>query len=355
MSFEDFSWRRGVDKLVAGYCFHPSAGGNDDFENPYPHLEGNQADLLNRFLEFWEFLEGRFFSFRRELPPANWVGLLRETADLLFQDRQDWAAAFAKLRTIIADFDRETSIHRSTQPVGLDIVIRGLEQKLRIDPRSGGYFSGGITFCSMKPMRNIPVRKIALIGMDERSFPRRDFRHEFNTFSDHRRLGDRSLREDDRYLFLESILSAREELYLSYCGIDAKDLTSVPPSTIVEELLDHLDEYYTFPGKKDSRAALLVYEHLQPFNPHYFTGSDPPYDGENLKAAKALIAEARDSRVFVQSPLPETEPSPEILPLESFVRFFKIPAGSGCAINSALGCPTQKNTWKMPNLSIPRA
>ncbi len=342
VSFEDFSWRHGVDNLVAGYCFHPSAVGNDDFENPYPDLEGNQADLLNRFLEFWEFLESRFFSFRGDLPPGNWVGLLRETADLLFQDRREWAADFAKLRTIIADFDRETSIHRSRQPVGLDIVIRELEQKLRIDPRSGGFFSGGITFCSMRPMRNIPVRKIALIGMDESSFPRRDFRHEFNTFSDHRRLGDRSMREDDRYLFLESILSAREELYLSYCGIDAKDLTSAPPSTIVEELLDHLDEYYTFPGKEDSRAALVIYEHLQPFNPHYFTGSDPPYDGETLKAAKGLIADVRESRSFVQSPLPEKEPLLENLPLDSFIRFFQNPSRFWLRHQLGLGLPHSK-------------
>ncbi len=326
VSFEDFSWQRGLDNLVAGYCFHPSADGNEDFENPYPHLEGNQADLFNRFLEFWEFLEGRFFRFRRELPPANWIGLLRETADHLFRDRQELAAAFGKLRAVIADFDWETSIHGSRQPIGLDVVIRVLEEKLRADPRSGGYFSGGITFCSMKPMRNIPVRKIALLGLDEKSFPRRDFRHAFNTFSDGRRPGDRSLREDDRYLFLESILSAREELYLSYCGVDAKDLTSVPPSAIVEELFDHLDEYYTFPGEKNVREALLTRERLQPFNPHYFTGSDPPYDRENLRAAKAIISEVLESHSFVQSSLPEREPSPNVLPLDTFVRFFQNPS-----------------------------
>lgn len=326
VSFEDFSWSRGLDKLVAGFCFHPSTDGNDDFENPYPHLEGNQADLFNRFLEFWEFLEGRFFRFRKELPPENWVSLLRETADHLFRDRRELATAFGRLRAVIADFERETSIHCSKQPIGLDIVIRDLEQKFRVDPRSGGFFSGGITFCSMKPMRNIPARKIALLGLDEKSFPRRDFRHAFNTFSDGRRPGDRSLREDDRYLFLESVLSAREELYLSFCGVDAKDLTSVPPSAILEELFDHLDEYYTFPGKWDAREALMIRERLQPFNPHYFTGSTPSYDRENLKAAKALIAEARESHSFVQSPLPETEPSPIVLPLDSFVKFFQNPS-----------------------------
>ena len=272
------------------------------------------------------------------LTPANWVRVLREMADNLFEDQEELAAPYRKLRAIISDFERETSIHEAKQPIGLDIVIRLLEEKLSVDSRSGGFFSGGITFCSMKPMRNIPARKIALIGLDEKSFPRRDFNHEFNTFLDDRRPGDRSLREDDRYLFLESILSTREELYLSYCGFDAKDLTPVPPSTIVEELLDHLDQYYTFPGAKDSRDALLVREHLQPFNPHYFTGPDPTYDTDNLKAAKALIgtgANVAEEGVTPNIPhryagcqgmTPGVDPaSPEDLSLDSFIQFFQNP------------------------------
>ena len=35
--------------------------------------------------------------------------------------------------------------------------------------------------------------------------------------------GDRSVREDDRYLFLEALLSARQVFYLSYIGQSIKD------------------------------------------------------------------------------------------------------------------------------------
>ena len=303
VSFDGFSWRQGVDKLVAGYCFHPSADKVDDFEDPFPHLEGGQVDLLNRFLEFWEFLEERFYRFRKEMPPQEWVRQLRETAHPLFGESQEWDDSFGRLRAAIAEFERETTIIGSEQPIGLEIVIRVLEKKMQVGGRSGRFFTGGVTFCSMKPLRNIPARKIVLIGLDQTSFPRRDLTHAFSAFSDHRRLGDRSLKEDDRYLFLESLLSAREELYLSYCGINAKDLSTIPPSTILEEWFDHLDDYYAFPGDKDAREALLIREHLQPFNPHYFTGSDPPYDRKNHEAAEALIADVRGKPFLCAIPI----------------------------------------------------
>ena len=48
------------------------------------------------------------------------------------------------------------------------------------------------------------------------------------------RPGDRSRREDDRYLFLEALLSAREVLYISYIGRDERDNSPRVPS--VEEI-----------------------------------------------------------------------------------------------------------------------
>ena len=53
--------------------------------------------------------------------------------------------------------------------------------------------------------------------MNDRLFPRRNRRPSFDLSGD-RKPGDRSTREDDRYLFLESIWCARDSLYLSYLG-----------------------------------------------------------------------------------------------------------------------------------------
>ena len=62
----------------------------------------------------------------------------------------------------------------------------------------------------------------------------------FDLIARHPRRGDRSLRDEDRYLFLESILSARECLYISYLGQSIQDNSEIPPSVLVSELLDYI-------------------------------------------------------------------------------------------------------------------
>ena len=50
-----------------------------------------------------------------------------------------------------------------------------------------------------------------------------------------------SRREDDRYLFLETLLSARQVFYLSYVGRSIRDNSQILPSVLVSELLDSID------------------------------------------------------------------------------------------------------------------
>lgn len=54
------------------------------------------------------------------------------------------------------------------------------------------------------------------------------------------RPGDRSRREDDRYLLLEALLSAREQLYVSWVGRSIRDNGERPPSVLIGQLRDHL-------------------------------------------------------------------------------------------------------------------
>ena len=63
----------------------------------------------------------------------------------------------------------------------------------------------------MLPMRSIPFKVIALLGMNEGEFPKIDRNPSFDLIAQHFRKGDRSRRADDRYQFLEIILSARQQ------------------------------------------------------------------------------------------------------------------------------------------------
>jgi exodeoxyribonuclease V gamma subunit len=90
-------------------------------------------------------------------------------------------------------------------------------------------------------MRSIPCKVICLIGMNEYSFPRKARPSGFDLMMKAPRMGDRSVRDEDRYLFLETVISARERLYISYTGQNITTNSDQNPSIVESELLYTVD------------------------------------------------------------------------------------------------------------------
>ncbi len=192
---------------------------------------------------------------------------------------------------------------------------------------SRNFLGGSVTFCAMLPMRSIPFRVICMIGMNGDLFPRQDRSLNFNLMADAPRRGDRSLRDEDRYLFLEALISAREKLYISYTGQSIKDSSEIPPSIAVSELIDHIEGSFLVKGEKPGVIRnLLVTKHpLQPFSPRYFEGSGLySYSAENCEAAGKI--ELREKpRPFISGPL-DSAPVSGTVDAAEILGFFDNPA-----------------------------
>jgi exodeoxyribonuclease V gamma subunit len=113
--------------------------------------------------------------------------------------------------------------------------------------------------------------------MNDGDYPRSQTPRDFDLMSDaahagstqsHWRAGDRSRREDDRYLFLEALLSARDKLYISWQGRRTTDHEVKPPSVLVAQLMDYLNAVWTRDGGLACDAKL---QPLQAFSSKYFT------------------------------------------------------------------------------------
>jgi exodeoxyribonuclease V gamma subunit len=145
------------------------------------------------------------------------------------------------------------------------------------------------------------------------------------------RRGDRSRRDDDRYLFLEALISARRCLYLSYVGRSIRDNTEIPPSVLVSELLDYLRRAFTAPDGGDVVDGHVRTVHpLQPFSRRYFQGDDGPlfsYSTTLCDASRALRrGEGRTSSPLCVDALPALDASWRTVTPEQLVRFFLNPA-----------------------------
>ena len=205
---------------------------------------------------------------------------------------------------------------------------------------SGGFLTGGVTFCAMVPMRNIPFKVICLLGMNHRSFPREAMKLGFDLIDLHPRRGDRAKRDDDRYLFLETILSARESLIIFYTGQSIRNNTGIPPAVVVSELLDYIEQGFVLNSSQafntrrqpkewsEVRNHLTTEHHLQPFSPGYFTGTSRTfsYSDENCRAARALTDQPEPTRPFLSDAVRLTRDNTENVHITDLVRFFRQPA-----------------------------
>jgi exodeoxyribonuclease V gamma subunit len=160
--------------------------------------------------------------------------------------------------------------------------------------------------------------------MQDGGFPRQDTRLSFDLLAaDKKRKGDRSRREEDRYLFLESLLSARDYFYISYVGQSIQDNSELMPSVLVSELLDYLEKRF------DLNADKFIVRHpLQAFSPRYFQADDRLFTyAQDYLALQQQDAEKKITSCFWDCEiLPEPDESLRQVNLTELIHFYRNPA-----------------------------
>jgi exodeoxyribonuclease V gamma subunit len=317
----EHTWRFGLERLLLGYARrgddHALIGGI----LPFDDVEGTQARAVGLLVTFAEAA----FALRTELAaprsPGAWAAALAGVVDRFFAPSDvEEPAAHAIRRSLarLADAARDAG---AETPVSLGVVDAHLRRELAEPASSGSFLAGRVTFCAMVPMRSIPFAVVCLVGMNDGSFPRAHRPLGFDLMGAEFRPGDRSRRDDDRWLFLEAILSARRTLYVSYVGHDIRDNRERPPSPLVAELLDVLARGY---GVED----LVVHHPLQPFSRRYFMGDSRLVSYADDLAAASRVAERTRTRSvpLLTDRLPPAGDEWRAVSIETLVRFFRNPA-----------------------------
>ena len=143
--------------------------------------------------------------------------------------------------------------------------------------------TGAVTVCAMEPMRSVPFRVVAMIGMDDDSFPRPSRPAAWDPFA-MAKPQEHDRRSLDRHLFLESLLCARDALLIYGRGFEAARGEEVPLSVVVEELADLLAQALGIEKSRD----LLRGHPLQPWSLKAFEDAGRrPYDATWADAALA--------------------------------------------------------------------
>jgi exodeoxyribonuclease V gamma subunit len=255
------TWQFGIDKLLMGLMTDADTVFKDIL--PYP-IGLEDLDTLESFLALSTAIVETRDTLDTAKTPGAWSEALNIVVKRFFEASGQEHLALDQLFSLIETFASQSEEAGLTRAVDIDFVQSWFSDQLNRPNPAMRFISGGITFSTLTPMRSIPFKMICLIGMNDGEFPRQEPKHPFNLMTElPQRLGDRSQRDDDRYLFLEALLSARELLFISYCGRGIRDNEVKPPSVLVSEVLDYCQA---------TTGELPIFDHpLQPFSKRYFT------------------------------------------------------------------------------------
>ncbi|MEI8033497.1 MAG: exodeoxyribonuclease V subunit gamma [Chlorobiaceae bacterium] len=342
--YRENSWRAGLDRLLLGYAM-ADEGLLYHGILPYDPIQGDSAVTLGKFATFIDSVDHFASSLAEAKSPEEWrtffFGMLASFITAEESSERELAAINASIDSL-ASTCREAGFKES---LSAPVMIQWLKMQLEEAEQGLGFMTGGITFCSMLPMRSIPFRVVAMIGMNDGDFPRQQHPLGFDLISSEPRRGDRSVRDEDRYLFLESILSARDVFYISYVGRSIRDNAQLPPSVLVSELLDALQrgrKATEIPDDEDPFKQLIVNHRLQGFHPDYFTPGSGlfSYSAENYQAHRGRTS-GDERRPFLDAPLQQPDDELKTVTIEKLCRFYANPAAYfletrlGMALNSA--------------------
>lgn len=270
------SWQFGLQRLFLGMV-SPVDENERIYSSrvPYLDIEANELPVLGALQSLLERLDYWRKALSTERTLSQWrIDLLRMFSQLFSQNDDQDSDFFRLLAECLDQRLAESEQGGFTAELSLSVVRQLLNESLDDAGSATGFLHGGVTFSNLIPMRSLPFRVIYMLGMNEADFPRRQVANTFDLMRENPQRGDRSRRLDDRYIFLESLCSARECLFISYQSRNVRTDKQTLPAETINELLDYLDGCY--PSANPSLSEQVFTQHpLQPFNPQYFNADDP--------------------------------------------------------------------------------
>ena len=312
------TWIFGLKRLLAGYAM--AAGyvyqTEQELIAPYADIEGQDAEALGKLYQFTLLLlEALAFCQQAQSIQQKVDIALSFVSHFYVPDEKEQAEL-----VVIRETLEGLLTHKTQYPGAIeqDIFVAELQQNIQEKGVGQRFLAGYVNFCTLMPMRSIPFKMVCLLGMNDSDYPRQTVPLGFDLirFTQGRK-GDRSRRLDDRYLFLEAVLSARDMLYFSYQGISQKDNAELAPSILLSELIEYCQQGFCLRGdlalpvettEKNLLKNLHMTHGVHAFNAEYFETKEyqgattQSFDPQALAIAKQLTLPMTE-QIFCPAPL----------------------------------------------------
>jgi len=236
------TFQAALDRLWTGSIFDL----NDfQFVNETPAWHGldssDSNELLGRFSAFIHTMKQIYLQTHSENTVSEWCEKAMNWIDALFPSvSHDYR--YYELAESILSISEEGKISGFQGRIPFEIFKNRLISKIETGFSSSVSFTGGILFSPMVPLRNIPFKVVAMVGLNEENFPRNITSPEFDLIQNSPLPYETTAKDEDRHLFIQYVMAAGRKLLISYIGRSAEDNEKIPPSVILEKWMDIVQE-----------------------------------------------------------------------------------------------------------------
>ncbi|WP_110457978.1 exodeoxyribonuclease V subunit gamma [Shewanella algidipiscicola] len=347
-AFEQNSWAFGIKRLILGYSFSDHAPIYQD-NLALEGIEGQSAQALGKLLNFIEALDEFTLALNQPCSLNERIGQLQQLVDEFYDCDEEELNQEQAIRGAISRLSEELNQSQYSSELDISVLQNWFVSQLSESRVGQRYLAGSVNFCTLMPMRSIPFKVVCLLGMNDGVYPRVQHPVGFDLVAQFgARKGDRSRRLDDRYLFLEAMLSARQQLYISYIGHSERDNSERIPSMLVSELIEYcqlcylpasLEATLNAPDsgavdidaiEKTIAAQLIKQQPLQPFDERLYQagqGLQHSYSQQWCPVAShSSDAQGQQSRFIEHALKVNSEDDSREIELSALIRFYRNPA-----------------------------
>jgi len=264
----NYSFESGFEQLASGFFMISETGFSEKGDYCYPDIEGSPAKILGDFISFVQTLQRVEAECKEEKNIEDWDYFFKENLQEFFGTdetdfNEDKDNPYQKVSNAWDSLKKEMLIgfgSNANTLLDFSAIKNALPRKLETSAKSSYSLGGRISFSNIETVRAVPHKIICCIGMNGKEFPHQKKNREISLMAKYE-LGDKDSANEDRQMFLETILSAKEALYISWVGQNEKNAEELEPSSVVIMLLKYLKaEGIKHPLQPFSKKSLATYD-----------------------------------------------------------------------------------------------
>ncbi|UDY23308.1 exodeoxyribonuclease V subunit gamma [Nocardioides sp. Kera G14] len=322
------TWEFGLDRLLTGVALSDDAGAWLDATLPLDDVGSGSIELAGRLTELVHRLRDVTDRLVGEHPLGHWLDALVEGVDALTSVKGDDGWQYGQLVRELGRI-RAAADGVDAGTLGIADVRALLADRLAGRPTRANFRTGSLTVATLVPMRSVPHRVVAVLGLDDGVFPRARAVDGDDLLARTPMTGERDLRTEDRQLLLDAILAAKDTLVVTWTGADVYSGQPRPPAVPLGELIDALDLTATAPDGRRVSEVVTARHPLQPFDARNLTpgalvpGQPFTFDRSALAGARSALQERTPVPPLLDAPLPVA--GDRDVGLEELLAFWKSP------------------------------